>query len=207
MDQLAIFKNIEKEDIDNMLKCFNAKIKTFKKKETILTYIGNSSIIGIIVNGQAELIRYDYSGNTTIIEQLNPSDIFGEKFSGFKTDELLIKANIDTTVLFVDYYHVIKNCKYYNKFLENFFEILTNKIKTFNERAEILSKKTIREKLLTYFEINAKGGFKKIFTIPFTYTDLAAYLGIDRSAMQREIKNLKDEGFITTKGRKVTLNY
>ena len=47
----------------------------------------------------------------------------------------------------------------------------------------------------------------KVFTIPLTFTELANYLSVDRSAMTREIKNLKDDGFIKTNGRKITLLY
>ena len=36
---------------------------------------------------------------------------------------------------------------------------------------------------------------------------MADYLGIDRSAMTREMKLLKDEGFIKTTGKRITLLY
>ena len=52
-----------------------------------------------------------------------------------------------------------------------------------------------------------KGKSKRVFILPFTYTELADYLSVDRSAMQRELKNLKDEGFISTNGKRITLNY
>ncbi len=47
----------------------------------------------------------------------------------------------------------------------------------------------------------------KTFTLPITYTELASYLSVDRSAMTREIKYLKNEGFIETSGRKISLKY
>lgn len=76
-----------------------------------------------------------------------------------------------------------------------------------NEKLEVLAKRSIREKLLEYFNILAKKQNKKNITLPFSFTDLADYLSIDRSAMMREVKNLKDEGFIDTNKRKITLNF
>lgn len=74
-----------------------------------------------------------------------------------------------------------------------------------NTRIEILTKKNIRDKLITYFNILSAKNYSKTFTIPFTLTDLADYLSVDRSAMMREISHLKNEGFIEKKGKKITL--
>ena len=194
-----------------MLKCFEAKKRVFKKESIIMNYLGNTSTIGIITKGKAELIRNDYNGNRTIIETLTEDDIFGEVFSSYNINELSIKASEETEVLFIDYYHITKRCKkacpYHSKLVENTLNILSEKIVNINERIEILAKRTIREKLLAYFDIMSKKRLSKTFTIPFTYTDLADYLGIDRSAMQREIKNLKEDNLITTNRKKITLNY
>ena len=46
----------------------------------------------------------------------------------------------------------------------------------------------------------------KIIYLPYTYIELADYLGVDRTAMYREIKSLKDDYLITVKGKKITLN-
>ena len=60
----------------------------------------------------------------------------------------------------------------------------------------MLSQKTIRDKILSYFRILSQNSFSQTFTLPFSLTDLADYLGVDRSAMMREIKTLKEDGVI-----------
>ena len=60
----------------------------------------------------------------------------------------------------------------------------------------ILSQKTNRDKILSYFRILSQNSFSKTFTVPFSLTDLADYLSVDRSAMMREIKALKEDGII-----------
>ena len=72
-------------------------------------------------------------------------------------------------------------------------------------RIELLSKRTIREKLLSYFKIISTRNMSKSFKIPFSLTDLADYLSIDRSAMMRELKSLKEEGVIEKSGNRITL--
>ena len=76
-----------------------------------------------------------------------------------------------------------------------------------NTRVEILSKRSIREKLRTYFNILSTRNLSQTFSLPFSLTDLADYLSVDRSAMMRELKSLKDEGFIEKNGNRLTLLY
>ena len=208
MEVNSIFEGIEEEDIKKMLKCFDAKTRTFKKDRTIVTNIINIKMIGIILEGTANMEKYDYNGNRSIIEKLEKNSVFGEVFSRLGSDISVI-ATSDCEVLFIEYEHLIKRCKkgciYHSILTNNVLQLLSKKIVDLNERLEILSKRTIRDKLLSYFELLANNNPKRSFTLPFTYTDLADYLSIDRSAMMREIKNLKEEGFIETNGKKITL--
>ena len=208
MEVKSIFEGIEEEDIKKMLKCFDAKTRTFKKDRTIVTNIINIKMIGIILEGTANVERYDYNGNRSIIEKLEKNSVFGEVFSRLGSDISVI-ATSDCEVLFIEYEHLIKRCKkgciYHSILTNNVLQLLSKKIVDLNERLEILSKRTIRDKLLSYFELLANNNPKRSFNLPFTYTDLADYLSIDRSAMMREIKNLKEEGFIETNGKKITL--
>ena len=84
---------------------------------------------------------------------------------------------------------------------------MSKKILDNNERIEILTNKSIRNKLLAYFKMMYKKNNSKVIYLPFSLTDLADYLCVDRSAMSRELKNLKDEGFIEIKNKKIKLLY
>ncbi len=98
-----------------------------------------------------------------------------------------------------------KNCLCHNMLIDNVFTLLYQKIVDLNERLEVLSKRSTRDKLLTYLNLVSKKKGRKSFYLPLTYTELADYLSVDRSAMMREIKNLKDEGFIYSNGKKLTI--
>ncbi len=208
MEVKSIFEGISEADIEKMLKCFEARKLTFKKDRTIVTNIINVKLIGIMLSGTANMERYDYNGNRSIIEKLSPNSVFGEVFSRLGSDISVI-ATSDCEVLFIEYEHIIKKCKkgclYHNILTNNMLKLLSQKIVELNERVEILSKRSIRDKLLSYFELLASSNPKRSFLLPFTYTDLADYLSVDRSAMMREIKNLKEDGFIQTNGKKITI--
>lgn len=210
MPKIRVFDNISKDDVKKMLTCFNTKTLHFKKDSTILSNLANTTQFGIIKTGEAIIIRYNYNGTRTIIENLKENDIFGS-FSSSLTDDLYVISKVETTVLMFDYSRLInrcrKNCPYHNILIDNMVSILSQKLQDYNERVEVLTKKTIRDKLLAYFNILVKKQITKTITIPFSLTDLADYLSIDRSAMMRELKNLKEEGLIESKGRKIRLFY
>ena len=204
------FFNIADEDKIKLLKSLEALTYTFNKNEEILKKIKNRNYIGIILDGIIQIIKTDYNGNRTIIEELTDNDIFGSKISSLSNNEYNITTKDKTKIIIIDYEQLIKlnNTNiYYNQFIKNVLEIIISSINDKNNRIEILTKKTIRNKLLEYFKIVSKKNKSKNIYLPFTFTDLADYLAIDRSAMTRELKNLKDEGFIEIKNKRITLLY
>ena len=210
MAVFSMFNGIEENDVKKMLTCFEAKRLHFKKDSTILSNIANNTQVGVIESGSAIIIRYNYNGSRTIIEKLTEGDTFGS-FSQAYTEELYVVSENETDVILFNYDKMInrckKNCEYHNQIIDNMLQVLSQKMQNYNERIEVLTKKTIRDKLLAYFNILTKKQISKNITLPFNLTDLADYLSIDRSAMMREIKNLKEEGLIEAKGKKILLKY
>lgn len=192
-------------------KCTKAQTKKFSKNETITTYIQKRNQICILLNGNADLVRYDLNGNRTIVEHLSKYDIFGEVFYNITTNnELLVEAKSNCEVLFYNYNDIhqkcTRNCQFHNMLSENIPEIILSKITDLNMRIELLTKRSIRDKLLEYFNFLSTRNMSVKFTLPFSLTDLADYLSVDRSAMMRELKLLKDDGFIVKTGNIITLN-
>ena len=198
---------------DNFLKdfastCKNVQKKSFKKNQTITTYIQKRNQICIILSGEADLVRYDMNGDKTIIEHFTKNDIFGEALYIVTTNnELSVEAKKGCEVLFFNYNNIHQKCRNNCKFHQTFSNLILNKVMDLNTRVEILTKRSIREKLRGYFNILSTRNLSKTFSLPFSLTDLADYLSVDRSAMMREIKALKDEGFIKKNGNKITLLY
>ena len=199
--------------IDNLDKsCTKVQRKKFKKDEIITTYIAKRNQICILVSGSADLVRYDSNGNKTIIEHFTKNDIFGELFYVIVTNnELFVKARQASEVLFFSYdnlqHKCRQTCKFHQTFTENMADLILSNVTMLNTRVELLTKRTIRDKLIGYFSILSNRNFSTTFSLPFSLTDLADYLSIDRSAMMRELKYLKDDGFIKKVGNKITLLY
>lgn len=208
---MHIFDDISKEEIIKLTYCFKAITKTYQKESIVIPFMNHTNIIGVILSGNIDIASMDYNGNKNIIKKLKQNDIFTNKMFEIENQEISVLATTDTEILFFDYENLLKrcnkNCPYHITILNNFINILSNTITEYNEKIQILSQRSIREKLLTYFEINTKKKGKKSFDLEITFTDLADFLSIDRSAMMRELKNLKDENIIEIINKKITVLY
>jgi len=205
------FENLSKNQIKKSFDLLGTHTYKFKKNQEILPTIKHENIIGIVLNGYAHIIFIEYNGNEIISEKLSQNDIFGSNISFSNRDNCQIIAKQDTEVLVIDYKKLMnpKNLKYnyFNVFFHNIFDTINFKLIEKNERISILEKKQIREKLLEYFDIEYKKNYSKNIYLPFLLKDLADYIAVNRSAMFRELKNMKEEKVIEIKKRKITLLY
>lgn len=96
-------------------------------------------------------------------------------------------------------------CLHHSILVQNLFRLLSTKTLRLSERVEVLSRRSIREKLLCYFEQLARREKSETVTLPFSLSALAEYISADRSAMMRELKKLKEEGVVQTENRRVTI--
>ena len=146
-----------------------------------------------------------------IIEELKQGEMFGSITSSLKQEEITCITKEESQITYIEYNQItndeIFKYDFYIIFIKNLIRILTEQLTTRNSRIELLTKKTTRDKILTYFKLlSQKKGIKK-FTLDITLTELASYLSVDRSAMTREIKYLKEEGFIELNGKRIKINY
>lgn len=210
MENINIFKNLTQKEISDLLKKLKVRRVSFKKDMTIMSNMSRTNEVGIVLSGETTLVRVDLNGNRSVVSSFVRGDIFGGKFSDYMNEELYIVSKNNCEILFTEYDLLVKsnkNSSWNEQFTRNILEILIDKINYYNQRIEILTKKTIREKLLEYFHILEKEFSSQTIIVPETYTSLAEYLAVDRSAMMREIKSLKDDKIIEINGKKITLIY
>lgn len=210
MSQIHVFDSIKTEELERMVTCFHGQIQSFPVQKKLISYSSDSKTIGVILHGEADLIKYDYDGYRNIIEHLSDQDIFGNILLPFSDDqEIEIVASTDCRVLFFTYDHLIKRCgnacDCHSQLVNNVLQILSLKTRQLHTRIDVLSQRSIRNKLLTYFHRLASQNGSDSFTLPFTLGSMADYLFIDRSAMLREMKKLRDEHIIDSKGRQIRL--
>lgn len=205
MKKRNIFDEISRESMDMILPCFKPYWKDYSSGETILTYdSGTPKRVEILERGNARLQILNEEGDVFLIDHIVDGDVFGEPFA-LPLDRFayIVTAETDCRVLFLDYAHIIKPCEntcaHHSQIISNLFIMAAQKSQRLSLHISLLNQNTTRDKILAYLNYAAsictkdRDGF---FTIPMSLVDLAEYLNVDRSAMMREIKSLKQERLI-----------
>ena len=145
-----LFANISNQNLEKLLKLLRADTFTCKKGVS-LSYLINDNFVGIVLEGYLEVIKRDYEGHRSIIETLEPMQVFGTTISSLNSPDYDIETILDSKIILIDYNNILnfleKGNHSYQKFLTNLLVIVTNKISEKNERITILTQKSIRNKL------------------------------------------------------------
>lgn len=212
LEKSPLFQGIQYEEYLRMLTCFQAVQKSFRADDLIYDFSNSgNNAVGIIERGNAALIRIDEEGVSTVMEDLGAGGVFGRTlaFAGSGYDSLEVVCRTPCDVLFIDYPHILKRCEnaclHHSLLVQNMLRLMSGKAQGLSERVDVLSRRSIREKLLCYFRQLAEKEDGQNFQLPFSLSTLADYIATDRSAMMRELKKLKEEEIIASDGRKFTL--
>ena len=210
MTHNTLFTDILPEEQERMRICFQAREMVFQHGETVMEYSSTMNKIGLILYGRAVLYCCDEEGNEYMIDELKKDAVFGEPFL-LPTDaqHYYVKAEEETKVMFIDYEHVIKRCenacRHHSQLVSNLFQMTALQSRQQMERIYVLSRSTTRKKILAYLHSLVAEKHSRKIQIPMSYTALAQYLSVDRSAMTRELKSLEEEGILEKSGRKIHL--
>ena len=209
--QFEIFRGISGREVEAMIECFRMRHSRFQPGETICVYSGDGQEVGVMLSGTAELVRFDYAGTRTILERLETGGVFGEvlAFTTSFGDCVEVVSATSCEVLFMEYAHIMKRCEkaclHHSKLVGNMFHLVAEQAQRLSQRVEVLSRRSIRDKLLCYFQLQRMDAASDSFTLPFTLSALADYISTDRSAMMRELKKMREEGLVAMEGKQVTL--
>lgn len=211
LKKCELFRGIEEKDIPAMLTCMGATEKHMEKQQTIFAEGDPARRIGIVLSGAVQLVQDDYYGKRTIVALMEPGQLFGETFACAGVEHLPVSmiAAAESDVLLLDCSRIIKtcssSCEFHSRVIYNLLRLVARKNIIFNQKIELISKRTTRKKLMAFLLSQAKQHNSNTFRIPYDRQELADYLGVDRSALSAEISKLRAEGVIVCRRSEFTL--
>ncbi|MDL2288536.1 Crp/Fnr family transcriptional regulator [Oscillospiraceae bacterium OttesenSCG-928-F05] len=209
---IPLFKGIKAEEFGALFGCVGAKNEHFEKGEFIFLNGNQTNSIGIVLSGRVLVIKEDIFGNRAILNDLGPKAVFGESFvcGGSYTLTVSVQAVEGTDILFLPFERVMhicpSACGFHNALIKNMVEMIARKNVKLMENLEITTKHSLREKILTYLSQLAQEQGSVTVTSTLGRVDLADFLGVDRSALTRELGRMRDDGLIQFEKNTYTLN-
>ena len=193
-----LFEALSDEEILDTLAFYRAYRKKYQKGEFLLHAGEEVTRLGVVLSGVVQIMMDDLDGNYMIMATVLKGQTFAESlcYQGAKESPVYACAVDNAEVLWLSTEsltskYVGGHCQHCQRFIR----MLTMKTLMMNDRIQVLSKRSLREKLMTLFtQFSTREG--KNFFLPFDRNSMAAYLGVNRSALSRELSKLKEEGKI-----------
>ena len=197
-----LFSGIAEDEISLMLSCLDAHLREYRKGEYVFRQGEHISTIMMLVDGELHIQQDDYWGNRSIISHITAGEMFGEAYIAPESGALLndVIAEEKSTVLFLDASKALRTCSsacpFHTALIDNLFCLIARKNRSLVQKISQVTRRSTREKVLSYLSDQAKRSGKDSFSIPFDRQALADYLAVDRSALSSVLSHLRNEKII-----------
>lgn len=198
-----LFSGVAEDEIEAMLDCLSAELRTYQKGSYVLHQGEYLHHITVLVAGSLLIQKDDFWGNRSIVNKISVGEMFGEAYVAPGSEALLndVIATEDSTIIFFDVHKILTTCssacRFHAMVIQNLFYAISVKNRGLVQKLGHMSRRTTREKLLSYLSEQAKKQGTSSFEIPFNRQQLADFLSVDRSAMSNELCKLRDEGLLS----------
>ena len=200
--QSPLFDGLSPQDRHAILGCVGYHISSYKKGQTVVFEEDHVRHIGILLSGCVDMIKEDIWGNKTLLLRVRKDGLFGESFACCEDNTSIVSFVVsqDAQIIFMPFDRVMRSCSmscsFHHQLLENMVKIIASKNRDLMRKIEVVSKKTLREKILAYLSLQAQAQGSQAFEVPLGRVEWAEYLCANRSALTRELAKMQEEGLI-----------
>ena len=190
----VLFEGIKETELESLVENGGVRVQAFQKDQFLIRQGDKAKGVGLVLEGRLHILREDFLGNREILAEVTAGDIFDEVYAILQGEpqSVAVAAASDGQVAFFSTERLLEN----REVMDNMIKVLARKNLFLTRKMSHLSRKTIREKLISYLsEEGSRQGSADIH-IPFNRQQLADYLSVERSALSRELSKMKDEEMI-----------
>lgn len=194
---IPLFRDLDKKIKEQLLDVLDYKIVEIEVNEIFANQGDLCKSLFVLLKGRLKVDIIDSNGSEVLIEHLIAPRAFATPHL-FKQDSRLpatFTAIEETTILIATKESAFDLISKNPHILKSFLKVSGNCNACTTARLDILSKKTIRERLIVYFSKHNKIG-ETTFSIPHSLTQLAEYINVSRPALSTEFNKMEKEGLI-----------
>lgn len=211
VSRAAVFQNFTRDEIARVLDCLQGTVRQFGRREIIFRPEEVLDSIGIILEGQVLHSMETEAGTRTIVSELSAGDVIGENALSADPVHGTFEAGPGERceILFIKIRKIVRpdqtTCTMRGRVIENIMALILENNRRLSRKLDLVSYKSLRERVLHFLGTYAKRMNSRSFSIPFSRSDMADYLMVDRSALSRELQRMKMDGLIDVSGKDFTL--
>ena len=198
--QHDLFEGIPVEALPELLNALGGELKRYAAGTDIMR-MGRAPIVtGIILTGAVEVSFLNENADQIDMSIFEAGKSFGETMEGanLSASRMFVKALRDTVILRISFRQLYARTECSDphlwRFTLNMLRRISQKGIFYQHKIRIMGQKSIRAKLSVYLQ--AISGEDGAGLREMNQTQLARYLGVERSALSREMSHMRDEGLI-----------
>lgn len=196
----ALFDGLDDDGLEKALEILEAKSSFYYKGEYLHTPYTRMKRFGMVLSGVVQACMDDIEGNRMIMAEVVPGGTFGESLCllAISDSPVYVYASEASEVLWFSVAELFGDSPnaFAAQMQKQFTAMLAARTLSMNDRIQVLSKIRLRDKLTTYFSQMSQQSRSLTFQLPMNRDDLATYMGTNRSALSRELAQMKKEGLI-----------
>lgn len=208
LQKCGMFNGIQPARYRDVLECLKATVRQYPRSTHIVEIGEQSHNTGVVLDGTIEEFLYDENSNQVGISHLGSGQIFGAELActGWSTSPVCLRASSDCTVLLLDFSALLSQqtltCPCRMQVTANLMRDMASQLLFFNTKVRILAQKRLRDRLKIYLKTLTPDP-KGCYHLPYSRTELADFLCVDRSALSRELCRMRDEKILDFSGAKI----
>ncbi len=195
-----LFSGLTEGELSDALHFFDAREKKYARGELLKSAVDPLPAFGLVLSGAVTVAMEDIDGREMLLSHVAPGSTFGESLCYLRESApITIAALSDARVMWLraDRLRERAETPLEQTLQARFTAMLARRTLKMNDRIQILSRGSIRQKLNAFFTECARDAGSPAFAVPFDRAGMAAYLGVDRSALSRELSRMRGEGLLT----------
>ena len=211
LQDVPLFKDLLPDEIEKFVKFTGTTIKRYPRGERVLEAFAPNANIGIIIKGEAQILALDRLGNESVGHVLEAGAMFGT-VSAILGEDLIatsVQLTTDAIIMWLPYRALLiagpKLGRTHGIVMKNLLEAFSRKNVLMMQKVELLSQKTLRERVILYLLQRERRQESEYVRVPGR-VQLAKELECNRSALTREISQMQAAGIVECGERWMRLN-
>lgn len=197
--QNVLFQSLSEEEIQACIKLSKARRLSLEKEKVIFRQKETPHALYALLNGSVLVCKDSIDGKRYIVSKIQAGDIFGEVFifSGAPYDFYTVtKEKVELLEIPITFFrnHALAAHEAYQKLMYNMIEILAKKAYKLNQRVQLLTSGTLRQKIVRL--ILGRRQNQLYVKLGMNREMLADFLNVTRPSLSRELTNMQRDGLI-----------
>lgn len=211
--ECALFRDIPEERASDIFNRLDGRTKVYQKNETVLSEGAEVRDVGILLSGEICKVQYYPEGMEQMFQKLRKSYMVGLEvaMSQKKTSPYSLYTSQPTEVCwfpvrYIEEPGILKEADRLLLYRRIVWFLASEDIRKFR-KIEILSARSVRDKIEKYMKTQRLRQHSDEFDIEFDREQLANYLGVNRSVLSHELKEMEREGLLTVRKNHFILHF